>query len=76
MFERQRQLVASFNCSHLATLLAVSRFDALESANIDPFGLLVGFIVVAIFNLFLTGAVAMLASVVSMLALWTLLFAV
>jgi aminobenzoyl-glutamate transport protein len=53
------QFVAYFNYSNMATILAVSMSDVLQGANIGPFWLLIGFIaVIAIFNLFLTGAVA------------------
>jgi aminobenzoyl-glutamate transport protein len=53
------QFVAYFNYSNMATILAINMSDALQSANIGPFWLLIGFIIViAIFDLFLTGAVA------------------
>jgi aminobenzoyl-glutamate transport protein len=53
------QFVAYFNYSNMATILAINMSDALQGANIGPFWLLIGFVVViAIFDLFLTGAVA------------------
>lgn len=53
------QFVAYFNYSNMATLLAISMSDALSGTAIGPFWLLVGFIlVIAIFDLFVTGALA------------------
>jgi aminobenzoyl-glutamate transport protein len=52
------QFVAYFNYSNMATVLAVTLADALEAAQIGPFWLLVGFILlVAFINMFITGAV-------------------
>lgn len=53
------QFVAYFNYSNIATVLAISMSDALQTANIGPFWLLIGFIlVVCVLDLFITGAVA------------------
>lgn len=53
------QFIAYFNYSNMATLLAVSLADILKTANIGPFWLLLGFIVVvAILDLLITGAIA------------------
>jgi aminobenzoyl-glutamate transport protein len=53
------QFVAYFNYSNMATILAINMSDVLQGANIGPLWLLIGFvIVIAIFDLFLTGAVA------------------
>jgi aminobenzoyl-glutamate transport protein len=53
------QFVAYFNYSNMGTLLALKMSDALMGANIGPFWLLIGFIVVvAIVDLLITGAIA------------------
>ena len=53
------QFIAYFNYSNMATILAVHIADFLESANIGPVWLLLGFIiVVAILDLVITGAIA------------------
>jgi aminobenzoyl-glutamate transport protein len=53
------QFVAYFNYSNMATVLAITMSDALQGVNVGPFWLLIGFIVVvAVIDLFLTGAVA------------------
>jgi aminobenzoyl-glutamate transport protein len=53
------QFVAYFNYSNLATILAINMSDVLQAANVGPFVLLTGFIlVVSVLDLFLTGAVA------------------
>ncbi len=53
------QFIAYFNYSNMATILAVRMADALETANIGPAWLLLGFIiVVAILDLLITGAIA------------------
>ncbi|MCE2924637.1 MAG: AbgT family transporter [Phycisphaeraceae bacterium] len=61
------QFVAYFNFSRIPTFLAISMSDTLEGMNVGPFFLLIGFIIViAIFNIFMTGAIgkwAMLAPV-------------
>ncbi len=53
------QFVAYFNYSNMATILAITMSDALQTANVGPFWLLIGFIlVVCVLDFFLTGAVA------------------
>src|SRR5262245_13994795 len=53
------QFVAYFNYSNMGTLMAKSMADVLKGANIGPFWLLIGFIiVVAIVDLLITGAIA------------------
>ncbi|MFO0830136.1 MAG: AbgT family transporter [Phycisphaerales bacterium] len=53
------QFIAYFNYSNMATILAVNIADVLETANIGPVWLLVGFIVVvALLDLVITGAIA------------------
>jgi aminobenzoyl-glutamate transport protein len=53
------QFVAYFNYSNLGTIMAIRLADLLKSANIGPFWLLIGFIVVVLFiDLFITGAIA------------------
>ncbi|MCA9285029.1 MAG: AbgT family transporter [Phycisphaerales bacterium] len=53
------QFISYFNYSNMATLLAVTLADALGSANIGPFWLLLGFIVVvALLDFLITGAIA------------------
>lgn len=53
------QFIAYFNYSNMATLLAVSLSDMLQTANIGPLWLLLGFIVVVVLLDFLiTGAIA------------------
>jgi aminobenzoyl-glutamate transport protein len=53
------QFVAYFNYSQLGVLLALKMADALNSAGIGPFWLLIGFIVVVlIIDLVITGAIA------------------
>lgn len=53
------QFVAYFNYSNIATVLAISMSDTLQSANVGPFWLLIAFIlVICILDLFITGAVA------------------
>lgn len=53
------QFVAYFNYSNMGTILALKLSDALQSANIGPLPLLIGFIiVVAIIDLLITGAIA------------------
>ena len=53
------QFVAYFNYTNMGTILAVSMANALKDANIGPFWLLLGFIVVvAILDLLITGAIA------------------
>jgi aminobenzoyl-glutamate transport protein len=53
------QFVAYFNYSNLGTIMAMKLADALKSANIGPFWLLIGYIVVVLFiDLFITGAIA------------------
>jgi aminobenzoyl-glutamate transport protein len=51
--------VAYFNYSNMGTILAVKMAGGLKDANIGPFWLLIGFIVVvAILDLLITGAIA------------------
>lgn len=53
------QFVAYFNYSNLGTITAMKLADTLRNANIGPLWLLIGFIVVvAIIDLFITGAIA------------------
>jgi aminobenzoyl-glutamate transport protein len=53
------QFVAYFNYSNLGVIMAMKMADFLKSANIGPFWLLIGFIVVVLFiDLFITGAIA------------------
>jgi aminobenzoyl-glutamate transport protein len=53
------QFVSYFNYSNLGTIMAMKMADVLKSANIGPFWLLIGFIVVVLFiDLFITGAIA------------------
>jgi aminobenzoyl-glutamate transport protein len=53
------QFISYFNYSNMATILAVNIADILETANIGPFWLLLGFIVVvALLDLVITGAIA------------------
>ncbi len=53
------QFVAYFNYSNLGTITAMKLADVLRNANIGPLWLLIGFIVVvAIIDLFITGAIA------------------
>jgi aminobenzoyl-glutamate transport protein len=53
------QFVAYFNYSNLGTLMALKMSDALKSAGIGPFWLLIGFIVVVvIIDFLITGAIA------------------
>jgi aminobenzoyl-glutamate transport protein len=53
------QFVSYFNFSNMGTLLAVSLADTLQSANIGPLWLLLGFIlVVLIVDFLITGAIA------------------
>jgi aminobenzoyl-glutamate transport protein len=53
------QFVAYFNYSNLGTITAIKLADLLRNANIGPLWLLIGFIVVvAIIDLFITGAIA------------------
>jgi aminobenzoyl-glutamate transport protein len=53
------QFVAYFNHSNIGSLLALSLSSALQSANIGPLWLLIGFIgVVLIIDLLITGAIA------------------
>lgn len=53
------QFVAYFNYSNMGTILAVKMAGGLKDANIGPFWLLIGFIVVvAILDLLITGAIA------------------
>ena len=53
------QFVAYFNYSNLGVIMAMKMADVLKSANIGPFWLLIGFIVVVLFiDLFITGAIA------------------
>ncbi len=53
------QFVAYFNYTNMGTLMAKSMADVLKGANIGPFWLLIGFIiVVAIIDLLITGAIA------------------
>jgi aminobenzoyl-glutamate transport protein len=53
------QFVAYFNYSNLGTITAMKLADLLRNANIGPLWLLIGFIVVvAIIDLFITGAIA------------------
>jgi aminobenzoyl-glutamate transport protein len=53
------QFVAYFNYSNLGVIMAMKLADVLKSANVSPFWLLIGFIVVVLFiDLFITGAIA------------------
>jgi aminobenzoyl-glutamate transport protein len=53
------QFVAYFNYSNIGTILALKMSDGLKSANIGPFWLLIGFIVVVvIIDFLITGAIA------------------
>jgi aminobenzoyl-glutamate transport protein len=53
------QFVAYFNYSNLGVLMAMKLADILNNADIGPFLLLIGFIVVVLFiDLFITGAIA------------------
>lgn len=53
------QFISYFNYSNMATLLAITLADALESANVGPSWLLLGFIVVvALLDFLITGAIA------------------
>jgi aminobenzoyl-glutamate transport protein len=53
------QFVAYFNYSNLGVIMAMKLAEVLKSANIGPFWLLIGFIVVVLFiDLFITGAIA------------------
>ena len=53
------QFVAYFNYSNMGTILALKMSDGLKSANIGPFWLLIGFIiVVVIIDFLITGAIA------------------
>jgi aminobenzoyl-glutamate transport protein len=53
------QFVAYFNFSNMGTILALKMSDALRAANIGPFWLLIGFIVVVlIIDFLITGAIA------------------
>jgi aminobenzoyl-glutamate transport protein len=53
------QFVAYFNYTNLGVIMAMKLADALKSANISPFWLLIGFIAVVLFiDLFITGAIA------------------
>jgi aminobenzoyl-glutamate transport protein len=53
------QFVAYFNYSNMGTILALKMADVLKAANIGPFWLLIGFIVVVLLIDFLiTGAIA------------------
>jgi aminobenzoyl-glutamate transport protein len=53
------QFVAYFSYSNLGVIMAMKMADVLKSANIGPFWLLIGFIVVVLFiDLFITGAIA------------------
>jgi aminobenzoyl-glutamate transport protein len=53
------QFVAYFNYTNMATILAVSLGDYLQTANVGPVWLLLGFIVVvALLDLLITGAIA------------------
>jgi aminobenzoyl-glutamate transport protein len=53
------QFVAYFNYSNLGVIMAMKMADVLKSANVSPFWLLIGFIVVVLFiDLFITGAIA------------------
>jgi aminobenzoyl-glutamate transport protein len=53
------QFVAYFNYSNLGTIMAMKLADVLKNANVGPFWLLIGFIVVVLFiDLFITGAIA------------------
>jgi aminobenzoyl-glutamate transport protein len=51
--------VAYFNYSNLGVIMAMKMADVLKSANIGPFWLLIGFIVIVLFiDLVITGAIA------------------
>jgi aminobenzoyl-glutamate transport protein len=53
------QFVAYFNYSNLGNIMALKLAEALNSANIGPLWLLIGFIVIVLFiDLFITGAIA------------------
>lgn len=53
------QFVAYFNYTNMGTIMALKMADALTTANIGPFWLLIGFIVVVlIIDLVITGAIA------------------
>jgi aminobenzoyl-glutamate transport protein len=53
------QFVAYFNYTNLGVIMAMKLADVLKSANVGPFWLLIGFIVVVLFiDLFITGAIA------------------
>jgi aminobenzoyl-glutamate transport protein len=53
------QFVAYFNYSNLGVIMAMKLADVLKSANVSPFWLLIGFILVVLFiDLFITGAIA------------------
>jgi aminobenzoyl-glutamate transport protein len=53
------QFVAYFNYTNLGTIMAMKLAEVLKSANVGPFWLLIGFIVVVLFiDLFITGAIA------------------
>jgi aminobenzoyl-glutamate transport protein len=53
------QFVSYFNYSNLGVIMAMQLADFLKSANIGPFWLLIGYIVVVLFiDLFITGAIA------------------
>jgi aminobenzoyl-glutamate transport protein len=59
LFLIMSQFVAYFNYTNMGTMLALKMSDALKSANIGPFWLLIGFIVVvAIVDFLITGAIA------------------
>jgi aminobenzoyl-glutamate transport protein len=53
------QFVSYFNYSNLGVIMAMRMADVLKGANIGPFWLLLGFIVIVLFiDLFITGAIA------------------
>jgi aminobenzoyl-glutamate transport protein len=53
------QFVAYFNYTNMGTIMALKLSDGLRSANIGPFWLLIGFIVVVlVIDLLITGAIA------------------
>jgi len=53
------QFVAYFNYSNMGTIMAVKLAGLLQTANLDPLWLLIGFIlVVGFIDLFITGAIA------------------
>src|SRR5262249_39217112 len=53
------QFVAYFNYSNLGVIMAMKLAEILNSANVSPFWLLMGFIAIVLFiDLFITGAIA------------------